>query len=254
MSMFEAVKSVFGHYATFRGRARRSEYWYFILFNILVNILAVVLVTVGATMESAAVSGIVGLALLVYGLASILPSLALVCRRLHDTGKSGAYIFFGMIPVVGSILLLVWMFQDGDPATNQYGPSPKAPRSYGFDAPTASTAEVSPIPTALPATPPTAKTALPEHMVRLPNGAIIPVNGSATVGRSQSCDICLSGYNPVSGRHCMLEVRGGTMYVTDLGSTNGTYIRGEKLAANVPVRVDKGTVIELGRCCSVTIC
>lgn len=254
MSMMEAVKSVFGHYATFRGRARRAEYWYFVLFNILINIAAIALVVVGGMMDSLAVLGIVGLALLVYGLASILPSLALLCRRLHDTGKSGAYIFFALIPVVGSILLLVWMFQDGDPATNQYGPSPKAPQSYGFDAPAASTAEVSSIPTALPATPPTAKTSLPDHMVRLPNGAIIPVSGSATVGRSQSCEVCLSGYNAVSGRHCMLEVRNGVMYVTDLGSTNGTYIRGEKLAANMPVRVDKGTSIDLGRCCSVTIC
>ena len=62
MSMMEAVKSVFGHYATFRGRARRAEYWYFVLFNILINIAAIALEVVGVMMESGAVLSIEGLA------------------------------------------------------------------------------------------------------------------------------------------------------------------------------------------------
>lgn len=127
MSFIEAVSNVFRNYANFEGRARRSEYWWFSLFNVLIYIIVGVL---GVAISAAsydpgygiiATGGLIG----VYSLGTILPSLAVACRRLHDIGKSGAYIFFVLLPVAGEILLLVWEFQDGQPWTNQYGPDPK---------------------------------------------------------------------------------------------------------------------------------
>lgn len=124
MSLLEAVKSAFKNYANFNGRARRSEYWYFFLFNDIVFIAAAVLGgLIGAAADELTGAGLIIVSL--YSLVVILPGLAVNCRRLHDVGKSGAYIFFALIPVVGAILLWVWAFEDGQPWTNQYGPDPK---------------------------------------------------------------------------------------------------------------------------------
>ena len=66
-----------------------------------------------------------GILYVVYGLGVIVPGLAVAVRRLHDTNKSGWMLLIGLIPLVGSILLLVFYFTDGDPGTNRFGPSPK---------------------------------------------------------------------------------------------------------------------------------
>ena len=118
MGFGEAVQSVFSKYATFSGRARRSEYWYFVLLQVIVT--AVLNALYSAT-ESVAFSAI----LVLFDLALLVPSLAVCWRRLHDIGRSGAYYFFVLIPLVGWILLLVWMCQDSQPGANQYGPNPK---------------------------------------------------------------------------------------------------------------------------------
>ena len=127
MSLMQAVASVFKNYANFKGRARRSEYWWFLLFNILVYIGALIIGAVFASVsdEPSALMAITFVLTGLYSFATIIPSLSVTCRRLHDIGKSGAYIFFGLLPVVGEILLWVWEFQDGQPWTNQYGPDPK---------------------------------------------------------------------------------------------------------------------------------
>ena len=117
MSFTEAIKSVFSQYAGFSGRARRSEYWYFVLFNFIVSFV------LGLLGQAASIfsilSGIVSLALLV-------PGLAVAIRRLHDIGKSGWYLLFVLIPLVGSIILITWCCKDSDPGDNAYGPNPKA--------------------------------------------------------------------------------------------------------------------------------
>ena len=118
MGFGEAVQSVFSKYATFSGRARRSEYWYFVLLQVIVT---AVLNGLYSATESVAFSAI----LVLFDLALLVPSLAVCWRRLHDIGKSGGYYFFILIPLVGWILLLVWMCQDSQPGANQYGPSPK---------------------------------------------------------------------------------------------------------------------------------
>ena len=118
MGFGEAIQSVFSKYATFSGRARRSEYWYFFLFNVIVT---VVLSTLYSVTNSTIFTFLLGL----FDLALLVPSLAVFWRRMHDIGRSGAYYFLGLIPLVGWILLLVWECQDSQPGANQYGPNPK---------------------------------------------------------------------------------------------------------------------------------
>ena len=118
MGFGEALQSVFSKYATFSGRARRSEYWFFALFQTLVTLILNVLYSVnGSTVFSAI--------MVLFDLAVLVPGLAVCWRRLHDIGRSGGYCFFAFIPLVGWILLLVWMCKDSQPGANQYGPNPK---------------------------------------------------------------------------------------------------------------------------------
>ena len=122
MSFKEAVSSVFSNYANFNGRARRSEYWYFVLFNLIVSAVLSILhnLTAGSFLGN-----IFTAAQYVYSLAVLVPGLAVAWRRLHDTGRSGAWYLIGLVPLVGAILLIVWCCQDSQPEANQYGPCPK---------------------------------------------------------------------------------------------------------------------------------
>lgn len=104
MTFSEAVKTCFSKYATFDGCASRSEYWYFILFQIVGSIAAAI---VGAII-SAKVSG--GLQAL-FSLATFIPSLAACCRRLHDTGRSGWYMLLALVPIVG-LIVIVFLCQE----------------------------------------------------------------------------------------------------------------------------------------------
>ena len=118
MTFLEAVKTCFLNYANFKGRARRSEYWYFGLFNLIVAIVLMIIGGVPSKYHSNTL-------LTLYQLAVCCPGLAVSWRRLHDIGKSGKYILFNLIPIVGSIIFLVWTVQDSQPGTNQYGHNPK---------------------------------------------------------------------------------------------------------------------------------
>ena len=117
MSMKEAVTSVLTQYANFDGRARRSEYWYFTLFEAIVT---GVLAGLGS-----AFFGIFTVLSSLFSLAVFIPGLAVTWRRLHDTGRSGAFFFLTLIPVVGGIILLVFLCQNSTPGGNRFGPNPK---------------------------------------------------------------------------------------------------------------------------------
>ncbi len=117
MSFMDAVRSCFAQYVGFSGRARRSEFWYFYLFSIIINIIATVLQRAVSSSSSGVITGIVALAL-------ILPSLAVGVRRLHDTSRSGWWLLIGLIPIIGTIVLIVFYVQDSH-GDNKYGPSPK---------------------------------------------------------------------------------------------------------------------------------
>lgn len=108
-------------YAVFEGRARRQEYWMYTLFNILAM---VVLFIVGAIIGSQFLYYI-------YLLGVILPSLGVLVRRLHDTGKSGWMALLGIIPFVGGIIVLVFACSEGNRGPNAYGPDPKMPLDAG---------------------------------------------------------------------------------------------------------------------------
>lgn len=117
---------VWRKYAQFSGRSTRSEYWYFVLFNAL----AYAAISIAEGIFS---SG--GLLLGFYGLAVLIPSFAVFFRRLHDTGRSGWWWLIGIVPVIGGIVLFVFMVLDSQPGDNRYGPNPK-----GVAAPMAPTA------------------------------------------------------------------------------------------------------------------
>lgn len=121
-NIFDWWKKVFiNNYANFSGRARRLEFWYFHLFNFILGC-CVSAVTIPITVRiSPGSSEIVSVFLAVFYLSLVIPSLAVIVRRLHDLNKSGANFFFYFIPLVGPIMMLVWMFTDGNRFTNNYG-------------------------------------------------------------------------------------------------------------------------------------
>jgi uncharacterized membrane protein YhaH (DUF805 family) len=105
----------------FGGRSRRKGYWDFLLFNIIV---AIVLAWIDALLGTFSSSGI-GVLSGIYGLAILIPSLAVTVRRLHDIDRSGWWILINLFPLIGSIVLLVFAVSEGTPGNNQYGPNPK---------------------------------------------------------------------------------------------------------------------------------
>lgn len=110
----------FKKYAVFDGRARRKEYWMFILFNcIIVSVLAV---AVGEIYES---TGSLFALSVLYSFAVLIPSLAVSVRRLHDTGRSGWWLLIYFVPFMGFIVLLIFAVLDSQAGENQYGPNPK---------------------------------------------------------------------------------------------------------------------------------
>lgn len=114
---------VLKNYVGFSGRARRKEYWMFTLFNIIAAVIAMVLDNVlGLTFEGIGYGPIYAL----YGLAVFLPGLAVSIRRLHDTDRSGWWLLLAFIPLIGAIILIVWMATDGTAGDNRFGSNPKA--------------------------------------------------------------------------------------------------------------------------------
>lgn len=105
MGFFAAIKSVMSQYAGFSGRARRSEYWYWVLFTLLwcwIPLLNILL-----------------------ALIFFIPGLAVAVRRLHDTGRTGWWLLISLVPVIGGIVLLIFYCTDSQIGDNQYGPNPK---------------------------------------------------------------------------------------------------------------------------------
>ena len=111
------------NYTEFGGRARRKEYWFFILFNILISIAFTIID--GVTGLYSIETG-VGLFSGIYSLAILVPSIAVGVRRLHDTNRSGWWLLISFIPLIGAIILIVFLASDSNPEENQYGPNPKA--------------------------------------------------------------------------------------------------------------------------------
>lgn len=109
-------------YAVFSGRARRKEYWFFLLFSFIISIVLGIIDGVIGTFSLEAGVGLLGS---IYALAVMLPTIAVSVRRLHDTDRSGWWILITLLPLVGAIVMLVFMAQDSKAGDNQYGVNPK---------------------------------------------------------------------------------------------------------------------------------
>lgn len=109
-------------YAVFSGRARRKEYWFFVLFNLLIvaglTLVDMFVGTYDPVREVGLLSGL-------YGIGVILPSLAVGARRLHDSGRTAWWLLIGLVPVIGAIVLLIFFVLDSQTGDNEYGPNPK---------------------------------------------------------------------------------------------------------------------------------
>jgi uncharacterized membrane protein YhaH (DUF805 family) len=110
--------TVLKKYDVFQGRSQRAEYWMFFLFNMIIS----------------AILGSIDIVLshepelpfgYIYSLVVFIPNIAVIIRRLHDTGRNGWNVFWIFLPIIGWIILFAYFVQDSKPGTNQYGPNPK---------------------------------------------------------------------------------------------------------------------------------
>lgn len=220
MQFTDAIRSAFTKYVVFDGRARRSEYWYFFLFNYLVSLVL------------SLIPGLAAVAALFF-LATLIPSLAVCCRRLHDVGKNGLWCLISLVPIVGTIILIVWLAQEGQPGPNMYGPDPRNPAAR---------------PRSNPA--PAAPASVMLRCLAGPmQGQCFPIGSHGIMmGRTPECAIRFPDGTPgVSGRHCSLLWRQGMLTITDLGSTHGTFLSdGRQLPPNDPRAVTPGIRFYLG--------
>lgn len=117
MNFGQAITSGFQNYVVFEGRSRRSAYWFWVLFTALVSFVISILFSFD-TNTSSIISGL-------WSLATLLPSLAVGVRRLHDTNRSGWFLLLALIPLVGAIILIVFFAQDSTTGENRFGANPK---------------------------------------------------------------------------------------------------------------------------------
>lgn len=230
MNMNQAISNVFKNFATFEGRARRSEYWYFMLFLWLVNF--VVSVMYGAV-DYYTVSAILSL----WNLAMLIPSMAVCWRRLHDTGRSGVYWLFNLIPVAGQIILIIWCTEDSQPGDNIYGRNPKGYHNNNVNR---YVNNVNPV----------VNTHLAVRCLSGPlQGQVYPISQQGLLfGTDVSCALRLPSNTPgISRQHCAIRWQQGVPVLVDLNSSYGTCMaNGKRLPPNFPERISAGTRFYLG--------
>ena len=118
MTFIQSIKTCFSKYAIFDGRASRSEYWWFQLFSALLQLgLGGIGIIIGGV-DSFDVTSSLG------WLVTVTPAVVVGARRLHDTGKSGLYYFWSLVPFIGTLIVLAFMLGDGTKGRNQYGDNP----------------------------------------------------------------------------------------------------------------------------------
>lgn len=110
------VNCIKGHYADFEGRARRTEYWMFVLVNVII---AIVIALIGRIIHLPVISTL-------YSLAVLVPGIAVGARRLHDTDRTAWWLLISLVPLIGWIWIIILLAIPGDQGPNQYGPDPKA--------------------------------------------------------------------------------------------------------------------------------
>ncbi|ARD20894.1 MULTISPECIES: DUF805 domain-containing protein [Shewanella] len=113
---------VLKNYINFKDRARRKEYWFFVLFNVIAGILLGILDNITGTLNPETGYGLLSG---IYSLAVFLPALGVSVRRLHDTDRSGWWLLIALIPFIGAFVLLYFFVSDSQSETNRFGPNPK---------------------------------------------------------------------------------------------------------------------------------
>jgi uncharacterized membrane protein YhaH (DUF805 family) len=127
MSFGSALKVFWSNYRNFKGRARRSEYWFIQLFLVATNLAAAVidLALMDGDVDRFIANGGGGIVGLIWIIATIVPALAVLVRRLHDTDRSGWWALIGLVPIIGTIAILIFTVTDSTQGENRYGASPK---------------------------------------------------------------------------------------------------------------------------------
>jgi len=238
------LKVVRDNYANFQGRATRKEYWMFVLFNILFGFSAMILdnILFGYKYDS------LGFIWLLYVLAIFIPSLGVTIRRLHDTDRTAWWLLFGIIPLVGPLVLLIFVCTDSTQGNNKYGPQPEKVFSTAEKYPTKSVSE-SPSSLADTTVVETDATVVGSSVEPItltietgPNaGSFFPISSDTTIGRANDNDIVLN-VKTVSGYHCKISIEDGQFILRDLDSTNGTKVNDRKAKKSI---IKPGKNIEL---------
>lgn len=225
MEWLNWVEQVLRKYAQFDGRSRRKEYWYFMLFYYCV-VLAFSLLSVV----------VLGLILLnIFVLAMFIPCLAVTVRRLHDIGRSGVWMLIGLVPVLGWVLLVIWLCQESEPGDNRYGPNPlgqKAAYRSHAQKPVVSQGTL-----AIKCVSGT----LRGHTYRIGSEGIV-------LGRAPNCAVRYGeGVPGISNQHCCVRQERGVPVLIDLNSRYGTWLEnGKKLPPNYPEYLSVGSKFYLG--------
>ncbi len=152
MDIGTSVKTCFSKYVTFSGRAQRSEFWWWVVFVMVANFVLTIIDSMlfgtvttapGSFNASTSTPVLSGL----FGLATMLPSISVTVRRLHDTDRSGWWYWLALIPLIGAIILLVWFASKGTNGSNRFGPDPLGGGHGGGGAPHDDSLSPSRIPT-----------------------------------------------------------------------------------------------------------
>ena len=112
------------NFSNFHGRSTSREFWYFCLFNLLLQIITFI-IDIAFKLSFSILFYSIGVTSFLYTLVTIIPGLAISVRRLHDIGKSGCLLFLPIIPIVGAIWLLILFCSNSQPGENNWGPNPK---------------------------------------------------------------------------------------------------------------------------------
>ncbi len=223
MEWLNSVEQVLRKYAQFDGRSRRKEYWYFMLFYYCV--------VLGFSLLS--MVSVWFILLQLFTLAMLIPSLAVTVRRLHDIGRSGAWILIGVVPVFGWVILVIWLCQEGTPGDNMYGPSPLQSPSNNY----------------VPVTPISSRGLAVKCLSGVLRGQTYRIgNAGIVLGRGPSCGIRFPDGAPgISIQHCRIQMQGSRLVLVDMNSRYGTWMEnGKKLPPQYPELLNVGSRFYLG--------
>ena len=229
------LKVVTKNYANFSGRATRQEYWMYFLFHTIFYF-SLIWIDLSLTLYG------------IYMFATFLPSVAVMVRRLHDTGKSGWWWLILLIPGIGTIWFIIIMCQDSEIEENEYGQSPKYASSKNV---------IEEIVSTIQDNYPNEETVVqqkPEKSSNRPmpislnvdngprQGSFYAVSKQTRIGRAPDNDIVLNA-NTVSSYHAEIFVKNGQFHIKDMDSTNGTKVNGERVSESP---LELGTKLKIG--------